>query len=71
MFRLCVDESQRRFDSRMTFVVVAAEAWEANVTPPKLLGQWLVEGMPQSANLEIPDRGDSGGEIPFSDEDDY
>ena len=40
-------------------------------TPPrKPLGQWLVDNMPRSTNLEIPgDRNESGREIPFLSED--
>ena len=30
------------------------------------MGQWLIENMPRGVNLEIPDRRDSGREIPFS-----
>ena len=32
--------------------------------PRKSLGQWLVDNVPRGTNLEIPDRNDSGREIP-------
>ena len=35
--------------------------------PRKSLGQWLVDNVPRGTNLEIPDRNDSGREIPLLD----
>ena len=51
-----------------SFIVVPETTWEEKTQPRKLLGQWLIENAPRSANLEIPDRGgESHREIPFAD----
>ena len=45
--------------------MVPADAWYAKTPPRKPMGQWLIDNMPRGTDLEIPDRHESGGEIPF------
>ena len=71
VLRLSEEEGPQRIGRRKSYVVVPAETWEAHVPPRKPLGQWLIENMPRGADIPIPDRHDSGREIPFSDEDEY
>ena len=42
-----------------------AEAKVRLFEPRKPMGQWLIDNMPRGAGLEIPDRHESGREIPF------
>ncbi len=69
VLRLSEEEGPQRIGRRKSFVVVPAETWEAHVPPRKPLGQWLIDNMPRGVDIPIPDRRDSGREIPFSDED--
>ena len=52
--------------SRQTSTTVAGKAKAE--TPPKPLGQWLVENMPRGIDLEMPDRREPERPIPFVDE---
>ncbi len=69
ILRLSEEEGPQRIGRRKCFVVMPAETWEARVSPRSPLGRWLIDNMPRGVDLEIPDRRDSGREIPFSDED--
>ena len=52
-----------RSKSKQTRTVAEAKARLSESRKP--LGQWLVDNMPRGTNLEIPDRHESGREIPF------
>ncbi len=69
ILRLAESEGPQRIGTRRPFIVVPADAWYARASPPKPLGQWLIENVPRGTNLEIPDRS-SNRPTPFIDEDD-
>ena len=64
VLRLAEEEGPQRIGTR--FVVVPAAAWEETVPPRKHLGQWLLENMPDGAEIGISDRS-SNRPIPFVD----
>ena len=65
VLRLAEEEGPQRIGARKSFVVVPEKMWQAKAPDRKPLGQWLVENMPRGIDLELPDRQDSGREIPF------
>ena len=52
-----------RSKSKQIWIVAEAEARLSESRKP--MGQWLVDNMPRGTDLEIPDRHESGREIPF------
>ena len=52
-----------RSKSKQTWIVAEAKARLSESRKP--MGQWLVENMPRGTDLEIPDRHESGREIPL------
>ena len=68
VLRLAEEEGPQRIGARKSFVVVPEKMWQANAPDRKPLGQWLVENAPRGIELELPDRNDSGREIPFHSE---
>ncbi len=65
VLRLAEEEGPQRIGVRKTFVVIPEKAWQEQTHQRKPLGQWLVENTPSGIELELPDRHDSGREIPF------
>ncbi len=66
ILRLAETEGPQRIGVRKSFVVVPAEVWQAQASPRKPLGQWLIENVPRGLNLEIPSRDEDDREIPFT-----
>ncbi|MXZ42315.1 MAG: hypothetical protein F4Z18_11175 [Caldilineaceae bacterium SB0666_bin_21] len=56
ILRLAESEGPQRIGTRKSFVVVPAHVWDAQKSPRKPLGQWLIENMPRGIDLELPDR---------------
>ena len=69
VLRLAEEEGPQRIGARRPFIVVPEEVWQANSSPRKSLGQWLIENTPRGTNLEVPDR-NSDRPIPFIDDQD-
>ena len=67
VLRLAEEKGPQRIGIRKPFVVVPASMWEERTRSRKPLGQWLVEYVPRSTNLEVPERS-SHRPIPFIDE---
>ncbi len=65
ILRLAEEEGPQRIGRRRPFIVVPERVWQAKSPPRKPLGQWLIENTPRGTNLEIPNRRESGREIPF------
>ena len=75
ILRLAKEEGPQRIGAERSFVIVAAEAWDAEtppiVRPPRIpLGRWLVENMPRGIELERPSRDEPERPIPFITEED-
>ena len=69
ILRLAEEEGPQRIGTKKTFVVIPEKDWDAQQTPRKPLGKWLVENMPRGTYLEIPKERGSNRPIPFIDED--
>lgn len=69
ILRLSVDEGPQRIGVRRAYVVVPEHIWNAQSTPRKPLGQWLIDNMPRGSDLVIPSDRASRREIPFADGD--
>ena len=67
ILRLSEAEGPQRIGARKAFVVVPEHLWDAQSSPRKPLGQWLVDNMPHGTNLDIPADRTSRREIPFVD----
>ncbi len=67
ILRLSEAEGPQRIGARKAFVVVPEHVWNAQLSPRKPLGQWLIDNMPRGTNLEIPGDRTSRREIPFDD----
>ena len=67
ILRLSEEEGPQRIGARKAFVVVPEHVWNAQSSPRKPLGQWLIDNMPRGTNLEIPGDRNSRREIPFDD----
>lgn len=56
VLRLAEEEGPQRIGKRKRFVVVPEHAWNAKTSRHEHMGQWLVENMPRSVELKLPDR---------------
>lgn len=56
ILRFAESEGPQRIGTRKSFVVVPAHVWDAQQSPRKPLGQWLIENMPRGIDIELPDR---------------
>ena len=65
ILRLAERKGPQYIGKQRPFVVVPAEVWEAKTSPPKPMGQWLVDNLPRGIDLEIPSRQEPESEIPF------
>ena len=65
ILRLAEEEGPQRIGARKSFVVVPERVWQAQLSPRKPLGQWLIDNMPRGVNLEISGDRASRREIPF------
>ena len=65
ILRLAEEEGPQRIGARKSFVVVPERVWQAQLSPRKPIGQWLIDNMPRGVNLEIPGDRTSRREIPF------
>ena len=65
IMRIAEEEGPQHIGTRRPFVIVPADTWYANISPRKPLGQWLVDNIPSGIDLEIPDRRETGRDIPF------
>ena len=65
VLRLAEEEGPQYIGRRKSFVVVPAKEWDAKTSPPKPMGQWLVENLPRGVDLQIPSRREPEGRIPF------
>ena len=68
VLRLSEEEGPQRIGRRKSYVVVPAETWEAMSAAQASMAD---REHAARADIPIPDRHDSGREIPFSDEDEY
>lgn len=66
---LAETEGPQRIGVRKPFILIPAKLWQAKESPKKPMGQWLLENMPRGTNLPVPDRRESGREIPFIEDD--
>ncbi len=65
IMRIAEEEGPQHIGTRRPFVIVPADTWYAKISPRKPLGQWLVDNIPSGIGLEIPDRRETGRDIPF------
>ena len=66
VLRKAREEGPQRIGERKACVVVSAEEWQRVSKPKPHMGRWLIENMPKVGELELPDRRESGREIPFA-----
>lgn len=69
ILRIAEEEGPQRIGTRKSFVVMPERVWRDQIRRSKPLGRWLVENMPRGVELEVPERRESGREIPFMTED--
>ena len=79
ILRLSEEEGPQRIGTRKSFIVVPESVWkgrngedgpekkEEDSAPRKSLGQWLIENMPCSVELELPSRKGPDRATPFVD----
>lgn len=65
LLRLAREEGPQYIGTKKTFVVISEQEWLSMKQPKKPLGLWLIENMPTTGALELPDRNESEREIPF------
>ena len=70
LLRRARDHGPQRIGTRVQYVVIAAEDWDAMSPSRPPIGRWLVENMPRHTVLEAPDRRDPPRPIPFAGEED-
>jgi prevent-host-death family protein len=69
LLRRAREKGPQRIGTRVQYVVIAAEQWDAMSPSRPPMGRWLVANMPRHTNLEPPDRRDPPRPIPFVSED--
>jgi prevent-host-death family protein len=66
LLRRAREHGPQRIGTRVQYVVIAAEEWDAISPSRPPIGRWLVENMPRHTILEPPDRRDPPRPIPFA-----
>lgn len=69
VLRRARDDGPQRIGTRVQYVVIAAEQWDAMSPARPPMGRWLLENMPRHTTLEPPDRRDPPRPVPFVSED--
>ena len=65
VLRLAGEEGPQYIGTKTSYVVIPEAHWRSLNQPKKALGLWLVENMPATAELELPDRHEPEREVPF------
>ncbi len=58
-------ERPQYIGTKKPYVIVSAEQWERVSTPTQPFGQWLIQNMAGTGELELPDRKEPDRDIPF------
>ena len=66
---LAETEGPQRIGVRKSFILIPAKLWQAKESPKKPMGQWLLENMSRTGELEIPRNRESKRKIPFIEDD--
>ncbi len=65
VLRRAGEEGPQYIGTRKTYVVVSAEDWQKTKKTKQPMGQWLLENMPTTGELELPDRKEPERAPPF------